>query len=98
MDPSSPQPEPSNLPRSPPTSPQLEASALLGTSQASPQLIIQEPPLDPKKLLSPTQEVRNEVSMDIYLYYLHLINHPQFGKLFFSGPGCIATKHFFHHG
>jgi hypothetical protein len=98
MDPSSLQPEASNLPRTPPTSPQLEASALLGTPQASPQLIIQEPLLEPEKLLSPTQEVRNEVSMDIYLCYLHLINHPQFGKPFFSGSGCITTKLLFYCG
>jgi hypothetical protein len=91
MDPSSPQPEASNLPRTPPASPQLEASALPGTPQASPQLeasalpgtpqasarlIIQEPLLEPEKLPSPTQEAINEVSMNTYLFYFHLINHP----------------------
>jgi hypothetical protein len=25
------------------------------------------------------------VSMNIRLFYFHLINHPQFGKIFFSG-------------
>jgi hypothetical protein len=69
MGPSSPQPEASNLPRTPPASPQLEASALPGTSQASPRLIIQEPLLEPEKLPSPTQEARNEVSTNIYLFY-----------------------------
>jgi hypothetical protein len=98
MDPFSLQPKASNLPRTPPTSPQLEAPALLGTPQASRQLIIQGTPLEPEKLLSPTPVVKNEVSMYIYLCYLHLINHPQFGKLFFSGSGCSATKLFFHRG
>jgi hypothetical protein len=51
MDPSSLQPEASNLPRTPPASPQLEAPALPGTPQAPPQLIIQEPPLEPEKSL-----------------------------------------------
>jgi hypothetical protein len=51
MDPSSPQPEASNLPRTPPASPQLEASVLPGTPQASPQLIIQEPLLEPENSL-----------------------------------------------
>jgi hypothetical protein len=51
MDPSSPQPESSNLPRTPPASPQLEASALPGTPQAPPQLITQELPLEPEKSL-----------------------------------------------
>jgi hypothetical protein len=36
--------------------------------------------------------------MDIYLCYFHLINHPQFGKPFFSGSGCITTKLFFYCG
>jgi hypothetical protein len=59
-----------------PSSPQPEASALPGTPQASPRLIIQEPLLEPEKLPSPTQEARNEVSMNIYLLDFHLINHP----------------------
>jgi hypothetical protein len=65
MNPSSPQPEASNLPGIPPTSPQLEASALPGTPQAPPQLIIQELPLEPEKIPSPVQETRNEVSVNI---------------------------------
>jgi hypothetical protein len=65
MDPSSPQPEASNLPRTPPASPQLEVSALPGTPQASPRLIIQEPLLEPEKLPSPTQETKNEVRIFI---------------------------------
>jgi hypothetical protein len=67
MDPSSPQPEASTLPRTPPASPQLEASALPRTSEASPQLNIQEPLLEPEKLPSPTQEARNDVSMNTHL-------------------------------
>jgi hypothetical protein len=65
MDPSSPQPEASNLPGTPPASPQLETSALPGTAQAPPQLIIQELPLEPEQILSTIQEARNEVSMGI---------------------------------
>jgi hypothetical protein len=76
MDPSSPQPEASNLPRTPPASPQLEASALPGTPQAPPQLIIQEPTLEPEKIPSPIQEVRNEVNMGIHFCHFHSVNHP----------------------
>jgi hypothetical protein len=36
----------------------------------------QETPLEPEKPLSPTQEARNEVSINIYTFYFHLINHP----------------------
>jgi hypothetical protein len=39
-------------------------------------MIIQEPLLEPEKLPSPTQEARNEVSMNIYLFYFHPTNHP----------------------
>jgi hypothetical protein len=76
MNPSSPQPQASNLPRTAPASPQLEASALPGTPQAPPQLITQEISLEPEQLLSPTQEVRNEVSIGIQLCYFPSINHP----------------------
>jgi hypothetical protein len=76
MDPSSTQPEASNLPRTPPASPQLEASALPGTPQAPPQLITQELPLDPEKIPSPIQEARNEVSMGIQSCYSLSTNHP----------------------
>jgi hypothetical protein len=79
MDPSSLQPEASNLPGTPPASPQLEASALPGTPQASPQLIIQEPLLEPEKLLSPTQEARNEVR---YLPLSFLFNKPSLIRQF----------------
>jgi hypothetical protein len=74
MDPSSPQPEASALPRTPPASPQLEASALPRTPQASPKLNIQEPLLEPEKLPSPTQEARNEVSMNTHLSIFYLID------------------------
>jgi hypothetical protein len=76
MDPSSPQPEVSNLPRTPPASPQLETSALPGTPQAPPQLITQELPLEPEKIPSPIQEARNEVSMAIQSCYSLSTNHP----------------------
>jgi hypothetical protein len=69
MNPSSPQPEASNLPGTPPASPQLEASALPGTPQAPPQLVIQELPLEPEQIPFPTQGVRNEVSMGTQLCY-----------------------------
>jgi hypothetical protein len=76
MDPSSPQPEASNLPGTPPAPPQLEASALPRTPQAPPQLVTQEPPLEPEQILSPIQVARNEVSMGIQPCYSFSINHP----------------------
>jgi hypothetical protein len=76
MDPSSPQPEASNLPTTLPASPQLEASALPGTSQAPPQLITQELPLESEKFPSPIQEARKEVSMGIQSCYSLSKNHP----------------------
>jgi hypothetical protein len=39
-------------------------------------LNIQEPLLEPENFPPPTHEARNEVSMNIYLFYFHLINHP----------------------
>jgi hypothetical protein len=51
MNPSSPQPEASNLPGTAPTSPQLEASALPGTPLAPPQPTTQETPLSLNKTL-----------------------------------------------
>jgi hypothetical protein len=69
MNPSSLQPEASNLPGTPPAPPQLEASTLPGTPQAPPQLITQELPLEPEQIPSPIQEARNEVSMGIQLCY-----------------------------
>jgi chromosome segregation ATPase len=65
---------------------------LPGIPQASPQLTIQEPPLEPEKITSPNQEARNEVSMGIHFCYFHSINHPQFGKPFFSGSSCITPS------
>jgi hypothetical protein len=67
MHPTSPQPEASALPRTPPAFPQLEASALPRTPQVSPQLDIQESLLEPKKLPSPTQEAKIDVSMNTHL-------------------------------
>jgi hypothetical protein len=64
MNPSSPQPEASNLPGTAPASPQLEASALPGILQDPPQLITQELPPEPEKIPSPMQETRNEVSIN----------------------------------
>jgi hypothetical protein len=89
MDPSSLQPEASNLPRTPPASPQLEASALPGTPQNSPQPSIKEPPLEPET--SPIQEARNEVNINICPF---LFNKPSLIRqsFSFSGPGGITTK------
>jgi hypothetical protein len=98
MNPSSPQPEASNLPGTPPASSQLEASALPGTPQAPLQLITQELPLEPEKIHSPIQKIRNEVSVGIQFCYPLSINQPQFGKTFFSGSSCITTKLFIHCG
>jgi hypothetical protein len=64
MNPSSPQPETSNLPGTAPASPQLEVSALLGTPQAPPQLITHEIPLEPEQTSFPIQETRNEISVN----------------------------------
>jgi hypothetical protein len=55
-------------------------------------MTIQETPLEPEKPLSPTQDARNEVSINICSFYFHLINHPQFGNSYFSEPGCITIK------
>jgi hypothetical protein len=52
----------------------------------------------PEKIPAPIQEARNQVSMGIHVNYFHPINHPQFGKPFFSGSGCITTKLFFYCG
>jgi hypothetical protein len=65
MNPSSPQPEASNLPGTAPASPQLEASALPRIPQAPPQLITQEIPLEPEQTFPPIQESRNEASINI---------------------------------
>jgi hypothetical protein len=75
MNPSSPQPEASNLPGTAPASPQLEALALPGTLQAPLQLITQEIPLEPEQTPSPIQEAGNEVSIDTQLCHFPSINH-----------------------
>jgi hypothetical protein len=36
--------------------------------------------------------------MGIQFCYSHSINHPQFGKPFFSGSDCISTKLLFYYG
>jgi hypothetical protein len=64
MNPSSPQPEASNLPGTALASPQPEASALPGNPQTPLQLITQEIPLDPEKTSFPVQETRIEVSVN----------------------------------
>jgi hypothetical protein len=64
MNPSSPQPEASNLPGTAPASSQLEASALRGNPQTPLQLITQEIPLEPEQTSSPVQETRIEVSVN----------------------------------
>jgi hypothetical protein len=62
-------------PRTQPASPQLEVSVSPGNHPVSPQLDIQEPSLEPEKLPSPIREARNDVSMNIHLFYYHLIDH-----------------------
>jgi hypothetical protein len=71
-------PHPDSIPASPriqPSSPQPEVSASPRNHPASPQPDIQEPSLELEKLPSPIREVKNEVSMNIHLFYFHLINH-----------------------
>jgi hypothetical protein len=63
MIPSSPQPEASNAPGTPPASPQTEASALPGTPQVPSQLVTQEISLEPEQSFPPIQETRDEVSI-----------------------------------
>jgi hypothetical protein len=57
MNPSSPPPEASNPPGTPPASPQTKALALPGTLQAPSQLITQEIPLEPEQ--NPPSNSRN---------------------------------------
>jgi hypothetical protein len=64
MNPSSPQPEASHPPGTPPASPQTEPSALPGTPQAPSQLITQEISLEPEQTSPPIQETRDEVSIN----------------------------------
>jgi DNA repair exonuclease SbcCD ATPase subunit len=68
MNPSSPQPEASNLPGTAPASPQLEASALPGNPQTPLQLITQEIPPEPEQTSSPVQETRIEASVNIHTF------------------------------
>jgi hypothetical protein len=77
-------------PRVQPASPQPEAS-ILPNYPSSPQLATQEPSTEIERPPSLNQETKNDVSMSIYLFYFHLINHSQFGKLFFSGSSCVIT-------
>jgi hypothetical protein len=81
-------------PRIQPASPQPEVSAL-PNHPSSTQLATQEPSTKPERSPSLIQETRNDVSMNIYPFYFRLINHPQFGKLFFSGSSGITTQFFF---
>jgi succinate dehydrogenase hydrophobic anchor subunit len=61
-------------PRIQPSSPQPEVSASPRNNPVSPQPDIQEPSLEPEKFPSPIREARNEVSMNIHLFYFHLID------------------------
>jgi hypothetical protein len=54
------------------SSAQPEASASPRTPQVSSQLNIQQSLLEPEKLPSPTQEARNDVSMNTYLSILFI--------------------------
>jgi hypothetical protein len=62
-------------PRIQPSSPQPEVSASPRNHAVSPQPDVQEASFEPKKLPSPIREARNDVSMSIYLFYLHLTGH-----------------------
>jgi hypothetical protein len=62
-------------PRIQPSSPQPEVSASPRNHPVSPQSDIQEPSLEPEKLPSPIREARNDVSMNIHVFYFHLIDH-----------------------
>jgi hypothetical protein len=76
MNPSSLQPEASNLPGIAPTSLQAEASALPRTPQTPLQVIAQEISLEPEQASAPIQETRHEVSAGTQLCYLLSMNHP----------------------
>jgi hypothetical protein len=80
-------------PRVQPASTQPKVSALPNYPSSS-QLATQEPSTELERSPSLIQETSNDVSMSIYLFYFHLINHPQFGKLFFSGLSCVITQFF----
>jgi hypothetical protein len=60
-------------PRVQTSSPQPEVSGSPRNHPVSPQPDIQEPSTEPKKLPSPIREVKNDVSMSIYLFHPHLI-------------------------
>jgi hypothetical protein len=62
-------------PRIRPSSPQPEVSASPRNHPVSPQLDTQEPSLEPEKFPCPIWEARNDVSMNIHLFYFHLIDH-----------------------
>jgi hypothetical protein len=62
-------------PRIQPSSPQPEVSASPRNHPVSPQPDVQEPSFEPEKLPSPIREARNDVSMNIHLFYLHLTDH-----------------------
>jgi hypothetical protein len=53
------------------SSPQPEVSASPRNHPVSPQPDIQEPSLEPEKLPPPIREARNDVSMNIHLFYFH---------------------------
>jgi hypothetical protein len=61
-------------PRTQPASHQPEVS-ILPNHPTSPQPATQEPSIELERPPSPIQETRNDVSMSIYLFYSHLIDH-----------------------
>jgi hypothetical protein len=62
-------------PRIQPAYPQLEVSASPRNHPVSPQLAVQELSIELEMPPSPIQETRNDVSMNIHLFYFHLIDH-----------------------
>jgi hypothetical protein len=76
MNPSSFQPEASNLPGTAPASPQVEASALPRTPQTPLQLVAQEIPFEPEQASASVRGTRHDVSAGTHLCYFLSINHP----------------------
>jgi hypothetical protein len=62
-------------PRIQPASPQPEVSASPRNHPTSPQPAMQKLSTEFERPPSPTQETRSDVSMSIYLFYSHLIDH-----------------------
>jgi hypothetical protein len=75
MNPSSAQPEASNLPGTAPASPQVETSALPRTPQTPFQLVAQKISPKPEQASVPIQGTRHEVNAGTQLCYPPSTNH-----------------------